>query len=304
MDMPETEATQRLCPFCNEPKDSQGLYMHVRNTSGDGHGEYGSVPEGFEVRDAELVTEDQDTVEVEELQQDAEQAPNTLFVCDYCGQDKKGERGLAIHLSKSAGDEMHPEGASINDGNFATVPADENYNPLIEEDTMEKIRTKTREDTEQAQFEIVEPEQTESQERAQARSEAVSDSELEESSDTIFVPEDSPMTEQVAAIITQEPGLYNQPEMVRDMVDCSRTTFYEGRKLYDANAQVQTEPDQPEEAPAEEPEPEPEPEDPPAAGPHSVIVDGVKMIPITDLMEAQRRIAELEEELSEQIDRY
>lgn len=272
--------------------------MHVRNTDGNGHGPYGEVPDEFNVQDAPIVGQEQES---QSFQQTVKEAPNRILLCNYCGKGLRGERGLSIHLGKSKGDEKHPASASISDGNYSRIPADEDYNPLIDEDTVERIREKEMEDTQKAmqQFEVVEESDSEPmtpEEISKAREKAATDLDnLSERLSELYIPTHVQKTKQVASLIEQEPALYNRPEEVRDLVDCSRTTFYEGRKLYDMNAEVQTEPEVTESKDAinrvkesiERREGEP----------HSVIVDGVKMVPV-------RELEEINGEIEERIEKY
>jgi len=221
--MPQTKATQRECPFCKDTVDSRGLYAHVMHSEGDGHGERGSVPDGFNPREAPIVTEDDVVIEAD-LE---EEYPNRLMLCHHCGTICKDRRGLAIHLSKSAGDELHPPDASISDGSYTVIPADEDWNPLVDQSELSQLHDEITADLHE--IEHYQPE-------GMSSDALMSDAELQELIDQAVIPRGESKVEQVAALLNQVPELYDRPEAVKEVINCSTTTFYEGRKMFDNNA--------------------------------------------------------------------
>lgn len=231
-------ASRRLCPYCEDDFDSQGLYMHVRNTPGNGHADRGEVPDGFNPREAPIYDPDADNETIEtdltgESQEMDAQGKKKLYRCLWCGEDQKGKAALSIHLTKSAGDELHPEDASTEDNHFFTVPADENWNPIVGEEKMSEIERKelrdrrVREQFGTSNYEVVK------ESNNMQSSQGLTSAEVEQRRQEIVIPQDATKVEQVAAVLTQEERFYDHPDIVTDMVNASRTTFYEGRKLFD-----------------------------------------------------------------------
>lgn len=180
------------------------------NTDGKGHGKRGEVPEGFSVADAEPLIGEVPSREKE---------TRHYYFCLWCEELFKGERGYKIHLSGAQGDENHPESASVEDRHYTLVPTKRDGEPML---TAEEIKRRGS-----GMLNIKSRIGIGTQEPESARpSSPIKDPE------TIDIPDDLPKPEQVAAIITQEPSLFHDPEAVMDLVNCSRTTFYEGRNLY------------------------------------------------------------------------
>ena len=127
--------TLRECPYCNETVQSRGLYAHVMNSQDEDHGEYRSVPENFNPREAAIVGEN----EVEAEEDERPEVDNWLYLCTLCGNLLKGEMGYKVHLAKVAGDDLHPQEVDIDDDHYVRIPADEDYEPTIPEDRLEEI---------------------------------------------------------------------------------------------------------------------------------------------------------------------
>lgn len=228
--------SQRLCPYCEEPFDSQGLYMHVRNTSGGGHRDRNEVPDGFNPREAPIYDPEGDNETIEaDLAGEADEhdiGQKKLYHCLWCSGEMKGKSALSIHLTKSAGDELHPEDASTGDDMFFTVPADENWNSIMDDETVEEIERRERRDR-MVQEQLGTDDYEVIQESNSMQAQQLSSAEVEQRRQEIVIPQDATKVEQVAAVLTQEERFYDHPDIVSDMVNASRTTFYEGRKLFD-----------------------------------------------------------------------
>ncbi len=286
--------------------------MHVRNTGGPKHGERGSVPDGFDPREAPIFDPEGDNEIVEtDLSNDSDekshkQGQKKLYRCLYCGDDQKGKSALSIHLTKSSGDEMHPEDASTSDEMYFTVPADENWNPIMEEDTVDEIERRELRDRKISEnlpgaegFADVESSYENDSEDEIMKSHnmcSLTSAEVEQRRQEIVIPKDVNKTEQVAAILTQEERFYDRPEIVTDMIDGSRTTFYEGRKLFDASGGIDV---NSREADAAESEPI-EPDEESESG-TTVEVNGEKFVPFEALQEIADATSEAAEEI---ISRY
>lgn len=217
--MSEAESAKRICPYCEEPKDSRGLYAHVMHSNDNNHGPSGSVPEGFKPRKAPVVTEDEKVIETS-IKDEYE---NKLYLCHHCGTMCKGRRGLSIHLSKSAGDELHPPDSSIEDGNYTTIPADNDWNPVVDQEELMQLHSEIVADIHE--YELYDPDEGPIGEK--------SDAELREHLDQAVIPTDQSKVEQVATLLNQVPEAYDRSGLVKEVINCSTTTFYEGRKMYD-----------------------------------------------------------------------
>jgi hypothetical protein len=95
------------CPIegCDAEKLARGIHLHVRQSSGNGHGPQGEVPEGITFEDLETVGEEEVEMEYPE-ERDTE---NVARLCPYCLQPFKGTNGVLIHLGQVAGRKNHPD---------------------------------------------------------------------------------------------------------------------------------------------------------------------------------------------------
>lgn len=275
--MPETKATQRECPFCEKVTDSRGLYAHVMNSHDEAHGEPGSVPEGFEPRQAPIVTEESEVIQTDL----DEEFPNRLLMCHHCGTMAKGRRGLSIHLSKSAGDELHPPGASIEQGNYTTIPADEDWNPVVDQHELSELHTEITSDIHMHEL---------------YQNNSESERELEERIDQAVIPTNESKVEQVASLIEQVPELYDRPKIIKEEINCSTTTFYEGRKLFDNSSNHETI-SVIENLEEHDSDPEPEPEPQSVNG--SIVVDGERYVPLKEYQDMVKKVNRKAQELQE-----
>lgn len=131
--------SRRQCPYCDETPLSRGIYAHVMNSQDNAHGEFRSVPEGFNPREAEIVGQEKLPDNSVEVEPDEDGPVNQLYLCTLCGNFFKGNMGYKVHLAKVAGDDVHPQDVDIDDEHYAKIPADEDYEPTIPEDRVKAI---------------------------------------------------------------------------------------------------------------------------------------------------------------------
>lgn len=281
-----SQSSRRRCPYCNDVVDSRGLYAHVMHTPDQDHGEGGTVPEDFSPREAPIVTENEEVIETDIAKNGGDTAPNQLLMCHYCGTMAKGQRGMSIHLSKGAGDELHPPDASIEQGNFTEIPADEDWNPLVEQSEVAELHSEITSDVKMGESD------TGSQ----------IDPELQEQIDNAAIPSEITKVEQVASLLIQVPDLYNKPEIVKDVINCSTTTYYEGRKMYDKGEAGELEPTEvvdPSEVEQREASDTQETEEIEFGENDSVFVGGEPYVPLSEYKKLVKEINRLNEELNE-----
>ena len=127
MDTSDKEAILK-CPYCGEEKKSRGLFAHIMNSDGNGHGPYREVPDNFEQSEAEVVG--YESVNTKNPVSGSESGKE-LILCKICGNTAKGLHGHHIHLRKMAGKKNHPENPEdIGDNQYRAIPTDENWNPV------------------------------------------------------------------------------------------------------------------------------------------------------------------------------
>lgn len=129
--------TKRRCPYCSDEVYSRGLYAHVMNSEDEAHGNYRSVPDGFNPREAEIVGEEER--EPREDPFGEAHLERRLYLCTLCGGMFKGEMGYKVHLAKVAGDDVHPQEIDVTDNHYVKIPADENWEPTIPEEELKEI---------------------------------------------------------------------------------------------------------------------------------------------------------------------
>lgn len=128
-----TEEPIRKCQYCGEEVKSRGLFAHVMNSSGDGHGKYRQVPDDFSHSESPIIGYEDITTEHSTVT--GPESGKEVVFCKICNQPQKGVRGYHIHVSKQAGKNGHPEDpAEVTPRMFEIVPADDEYNPLYEPD--------------------------------------------------------------------------------------------------------------------------------------------------------------------------
>ena len=98
------------CPIndCEYEGLARSLHLHVRQSSGDGHGPHGDIPDSFDIDDAETVG----TQTVEMDYPDTREVDHTARQCPWCAQVFDGKQGAMIHIGQTAGQKNHPADAS------------------------------------------------------------------------------------------------------------------------------------------------------------------------------------------------
>lgn len=116
------------CPVeeCDAERLSRGIYLHVRQSAGGGHGPQGEVPEHLDLDNLEVVGSKH--VEVNYPEERVVEAVARL--CPYCQRPYRGKHGVLIHLGQMAGRKDHPKNASEvhKPEDFPVVELDENDN--------------------------------------------------------------------------------------------------------------------------------------------------------------------------------
>jgi hypothetical protein len=125
------------CPVegCEKEVLSRGLHLHVRRSSGGGHGEQDEIPPDINLDDAKVVGDREVEMDYPE-HRDSEQVAR---LCPYCERPFRGKHGVMIHLGQVAGRKNHPEDAPKRHepDDFSIVHVDENENvvEVVEEGT-------------------------------------------------------------------------------------------------------------------------------------------------------------------------
>jgi hypothetical protein len=125
------------CPVegCEKEVLSRGLHLHVRQTTGEGHGPQDELPEDIDLDKAEEVG----SREVEMEYPEERESEQVARLCPYCERPYRGKHGVMIHLGQVAGRKDHPEDApeQHEPNDFAIVHVDENENvvEVVEEGT-------------------------------------------------------------------------------------------------------------------------------------------------------------------------
>jgi hypothetical protein len=94
------------CPVegCGKEVLARGVHLHVRQSSGDGHGPQGDVPDEISLENLETVGEQK----VEMDYPDERDTERHARLCPYCSQTFEGVQGMMIHLGQIAGRNNHP----------------------------------------------------------------------------------------------------------------------------------------------------------------------------------------------------
>jgi len=98
------------CPVedCDAEVLARGINLHVRQSSGGGHGPQGEAPDQLTFDD--LKTVGSDTVEMDYPEErDHEQVAR---FCPYCSEVFTGKQGVRIHLGQVEGRKNHPRNAN------------------------------------------------------------------------------------------------------------------------------------------------------------------------------------------------
>lgn len=94
------------CPVegCDAEKLARGIHLHIRQSSGNGHGPTGEVPDHIDLDNLETVG----SREVEMNYPSERETQDAARLCPYCSKVFKGKRGVLIHLGQKAGQKNHP----------------------------------------------------------------------------------------------------------------------------------------------------------------------------------------------------
>jgi len=116
------------CPVegCDAEKLARGIHLHVRQSSGDGHGPQDDVPDHISFDNLETVGE-------QEVQMDypsERESEAVARLCPCCERPFKGTNGVLIHLAQMAGRKDHPvDGAERHaEDDFPIVEVDDQDN--------------------------------------------------------------------------------------------------------------------------------------------------------------------------------
>jgi len=200
---------KKECPYCGKICSSQGIYTHVLRSVGGGHGPHIEVPEDFDVSSLKPINKNQ---KFNVSKSKSKKATNHLYLCNWCNQLCKGERGYKIHISKSKGDILHPEGASIEDQEYTLIPCDDDWNPFMDLEQIYKL-----------------------QERRRNRGKIVTDNinrPVHNVSDDV--------AEQIATLFSIYPQMQEEPNRVKNIFSCSDEDFREGVEMYNEQKEFET----------------------------------------------------------------
>jgi hypothetical protein len=105
----ENDERKVNCPVegCDATPLARGINLHVRQSSGGGHGPQGTVPDA-------ITFEDLDAVGAESVTMDyptKRDTDGTDRRCPWCGKLFAGTKGVRIHLGQVAGSNTHPADA-------------------------------------------------------------------------------------------------------------------------------------------------------------------------------------------------
>ena len=116
------------CPVegCEATPLARGINLHVRRTSGDGHGPQGEVPDDISFENLDTVGETEVTMDYPE-ERDTDRTPR---LCPYCASPFSGANGVLIHLGQVAGRKNHPVNAAAEhtEADFPRVEVDRQGN--------------------------------------------------------------------------------------------------------------------------------------------------------------------------------
>ena len=138
---PNNDERTVRCPVegCNAEKLARGIHLHVRQSSGDGHGPQGETPDHINLDDLETVGEQRVKMDYPEERE----TDTTARLCPYCSQTFAGAQGLMIHLGQMAGRENHPSDPKDlhKPSDFPRVEVDADGNVLQTGDAVESKST-------------------------------------------------------------------------------------------------------------------------------------------------------------------
>lgn len=117
------------CPIegCDSTPLARGINLHIRQSSGDGHGPRGEVPDHVDFGDLKTVGEREVKMDYPEERE----SEDVARLCPYCSAPYKGTNGVLIHLGQVAGRKNHPK-------NAADMHSEEDF-PRVEIDEFENV---------------------------------------------------------------------------------------------------------------------------------------------------------------------
>lgn len=191
---------RKECTYCGESYTNQGLHSHIRQSKGDGHGAYGEVPDSFNPEEVKPV---KNPPNYKMRRSNSEKATTHIYLCNWCNELCKGERGYKIHLGMIKGSPLHPDDASIEDEQYKLIPSDDDWNPLMDLEDVYRIQSRRRA---RGAFDPDDP-----------------DRPIERVSENI--------EEQIATLLSMNPEMKDEPERVMSIFSCDRETFEDGLRL-------------------------------------------------------------------------
>lgn len=124
------------CPVegCDYEGLARSLHLHVRQSSGDGHGPHGDIPDHIDLQSAETVG----TQKVDMDYPETREVENVARQCPFCGMVFNGKHGVLIHIGQTEGKKNHPDDAGeqveIEDLPVVELDEDENIINVVEGD--------------------------------------------------------------------------------------------------------------------------------------------------------------------------
>ncbi|KAB7517090.1 hypothetical protein [Halosegnis rubeus] len=119
------------CPVdgCDATPLARGINLHVRQTTGNGHGPQGEIPDSVNFENLDTVGEREVTMDYPEERETEDSAR----LCPYCSLPFRGANGVLIHLGQVAGRKNHPENAAADhtEADFPQVELDEQGNITV-----------------------------------------------------------------------------------------------------------------------------------------------------------------------------
>lgn len=122
------------CPVktCDETPFARGLHLHVKRSSGDGHGPHMEIPDHLDLDDPDPAG----TGEIEMEYPDERSSEDVTRLCPYCRRPQRGKNGVMIHLGQVAGRKNHPENPTEKheptDFPVVEVDSDENVVEVVD----------------------------------------------------------------------------------------------------------------------------------------------------------------------------
>jgi hypothetical protein len=192
-------SNKKKCPYCGKVVSSQGLNGHVLNSSDDKHGDFQKTPEGFDPSEIETFTKGEKKAP---RNSSSKAMRNRIYLCNYCNELCEGAQEFENHLNERAGDVLHPENGNIEDNEYTLIPADENWNPIMDLEDVYRIQKHRR-----------------------RRGEITGQVSIDE------IIEKDNNGRQIATILENRPELEDEPERIMAIVGATEEEFKQGVKI-------------------------------------------------------------------------